>query len=145
MAHCLDKAGFCVLAWVPEAATDEAAAHVTTLQALTKRLSNINMVYIDANAQRAFVDAVGGNADVAGLTVLHVRKGRMVSYLGALSADAVVAFLGDITVGKAKSAALPKLPNLVAQADAQPSCDGGQAGGSDAGQCTAPPKGKTEL
>ena len=38
-------------------------ADVATLQALTKRVSNINVVYIDANAQRAFVDTVGGNAD----------------------------------------------------------------------------------
>jgi protein disulfide-isomerase A6 len=162
--ECTERAGLCVLAWLPagehtDVATAGTSAYVATLKALAAKFAArpFNFVYLDATAQAHFVEQLGGSPNDVGVVAFNARKARAANYFGVFAEEPLSEFLDGLMTGSVKTAPLPpKLAALaVAAADATEgkkaaSC-GSSTGGSDAagaaadtGKCTAPPA-KEEL
>jgi hypothetical protein len=136
-----------------ELAQSGGSKYVEVLKKLGARFPNrpFNLIYLDASAQFAFVEKLGGNPSDVGLVAFNPRKSRIANYYGVFAEESVAEFLDGLVTGSVSTAPLSQLPPLAAvdgaaaAQEAQPSCSSpSSSSASSEGKCTAPPK-KDEL
>jgi hypothetical protein len=65
--HCFDKNGLCVLTWLPDddladkSGPNGSNKYVNRLKEVTAKMSAMSLVYMNANQQSHFIEALGGN------------------------------------------------------------------------------------